>query len=319
VQSGTLEGTIVAGQYRITRRMGSGGSGVIYEAARTSDGLPVAIKLLRAVAAQDAVASDRLRREAEALGLALHPNVVEVVEHGHLPDGTSYLVMELLRGETLAARLDRSGRLAVAELLPIAQQVCDALVAVHAAGVVHRDLKPSNIFLCDVPPASRRSPEPARVAAGGATVKLIDFGIARVEWAETRITLMGAPVGTPGYMSPEQEAGGDIDARSDVFAFGAVMYECLLGGPPPPRKPSDWPAASANGDRATPAPGSGSGVHAATRTLPPGWQAFIARAMAYDPQGRFADARTMSHALRELEAEAVRAGAHDPLPSASKL
>ncbi len=116
-KSGTLEGTIVAGQYRIVRRMGSGGSGVIYEAVRASDGLPVAIKLLRAVAAHEAVASDRLRREAEALGLAWHPNVVDVVEHGHLPDGTSYLVMELLRGETLAGRLERTLRLLPSEIL----------------------------------------------------------------------------------------------------------------------------------------------------------------------------------------------------------
>ncbi len=128
-QSGTLEGTVVAGQYRIVRRMGSGGSGVIYEAVRSSDGLPVAIKLLRAVAAHEAVASDRLRREAEALGLAWHPNVVDVLDHGHLADGTSYLVMELLRGESLATRLERKSRLTPEELGPVAMQVCDALVA----------------------------------------------------------------------------------------------------------------------------------------------------------------------------------------------
>ncbi len=309
-QSGTLEGTVVAGQYRIVRRMGSGGSGVIYEALRASDGLPVAIKLLRAVAAQDAVASDRLRREAEALGLAWHPNVVDVLEHGHLPDGTSYLVMELLRGETLAARLDRSARLTSAELVPIALQVCDALVAVHAAGVVHRDLKPSNIFLTEAPPPASGPP-----VAAPARVKLIDFGIARVEWAETRITNMGAPVGTPGYMSPEQEAGGEIDARSDVFAFGAVMHECLVGSPPPPRKSSDWPPPSAQGDASERVPKSGSGVHAAIRTLPPAWQVFLSVALAQDPRDRFADARTMLAALREVEP-----GVAEPaLPAAAKL
>jgi len=302
MQSGTLEGSVVAGQYRIVRRMGSGGSGVIYEAERSSDGLPVAVKLLRAVAAHEAVASDRLRREAEALGLAWHPNVVDVIEHGHLPDGTSYLVMELLRGETLAARLEGQGRLAVEEVHPIATQMCDALIAVHAAGVVHRDLKPSNIFLSELPPP---------VASGGGAmsgavprVKLIDFGIARVEWEETRITNMGAPVGTPGYMSPEQEAGGDIDGRSDIFSFGAVLYECLLGQPPPASKGSAWgpPSSRASFDDYAPASASGSGVHAATRTLPPPWQAFLARAMAVAPTDRFPDARTMAHALRELAA-----------------
>src|SRR5262249_12444212 len=108
---GQLEGSVAAGQYRIARRMGSGATGVIYEAVRISDGLPVAIKLLRAAAAHEAVASDRLRREAEALGLAWHPNVVEVIDHGRLPDGTAYLVMELLHGESLAARLRTQGRL----------------------------------------------------------------------------------------------------------------------------------------------------------------------------------------------------------------
>ncbi len=305
--SGTLEGTVVAGQYRIVRRMGSGGSGVIYEAVRASDGLPVAVKLLRAVAAQDAVASDRLRREAEALGLAWHPNVVDVFEHGYLADGTSYLVMELLRGETLAARLEMSKRLLPSELLPIAMQVCDALVAVHAAGVVHRDLKPSNIFLSDVPPPSGGGSPPG----GDVRVKLIDFGIARVEWEETRITNMGAPVGTPGYMAPEQEMGGEIDARSDVFAFGAVMYECLIGKPPPPSKPVSWRPPSSRPGRTDGDRISASGIHPATRALPVAWQALLSRAMAPAPADRFPDARSVLQALREL----ATVPAAEPLPT----
>src|SRR6202043_357705 len=194
-----------------------------------SDGVPIAIKLLRAAAAHEAVASDRLRREAEALGLAWHPNVVEVIDHGHLPDGTAYLVMELLHGESLAARLRTKGRLTPLELLPTAMQVCDALAAVHAAGVVHRDVKPSNIFLA----IDRDDP------GGAERAKLLDFGIARVEWEETRITNTGGPLGTPGYMSPEQEVGnGEIDGRSDIFSLGAMLFECLVGEPPPPRSPS---------------------------------------------------------------------------------
>jgi serine/threonine-protein kinase len=302
MQSGTLEGTVVAGQYRIVRRMGSGGSGVIYEAHRSSDGLPVAIKLLRAVAAHDAVASDRLRREAEALGLAWHPNVVDVLDHGYLADGTSYLVMELLRGETLAALLEAKERLTPEELAPVAAQVCDALIAVHAAGVVHRDLKPSNIFLVEPPPPPSLAvaPNGPGPVVGDVRVKLIDFGIARVEWEETRITNMGAPVGTPGYMSPEQEAGGDIDARSDVFAFGAVVYECLVGMPPPFARSSAANRPSARPGRDAIPPSTGSGVHPAIRVLPAPWQAFVSRATAPDPADRFPDARTMAHALRDL-------------------
>jgi serine/threonine-protein kinase len=290
--AGNLEGQIIAGQYRTGVRMGSGASGVIYEAARISDGMPVAIKLLRAAAAHDATASDRLRREAEALGLAWHPNVVEVIDHGHLADGTSYLVMERLRGETLATRLKGKLRLTSSELLPIATQVCDALVAVHAAGVVHRDLKPSNIYLAidvDDPGAVER-------------VKLLDFGIARVEWEETRITNMGAPLGTPGYMSPEQESGGEVDARSDIFALGAVLYECLVGEPPPPTPSGLWRSGAVTGSSGS----ADSGVHKAGKLIPPAWKAVIGRAMAPVPSDRFQDARAFAQALRGLRDEIVR-------------
>jgi tRNA A-37 threonylcarbamoyl transferase component Bud32 len=295
--SSALEGSVVAGQYRVVRRMGSGASGVIYEAVRMSDGVPIAIKLLRAAAAQDAVASDRLRREAEALGLAWHPNVVEVLDHGHLADGTSYLVMELLLGESLATRLKSQGRLSSLELLPIAVQVCEALIAIHAAGVVHRDLKPSNIFLTP-PKGVGDAPLTPRSRAQGMGVKLIDFGIARVEWEETRITNMGTPVGTPGYMSPEQESGREVDARSDIFALGAVLYECLVGEPPPPTPSGPW--------MASPAPGlidmhRESGTHRLER-IPAAWQTLLERAMAPRPRDRYQDARAVVVALREVEA-----------------
>jgi serine/threonine-protein kinase len=281
-----LEGSVVAGAYRILRRMGSGATGVIYEAVRLSDGVPVALKLLRAATAHEAVASDRLRREAEALGLAWHPNVVEVIDHGYLADGTAYLVMELLHGESLAARLQTKRRLASQELMPIAMQVCDALAAVHAAGVVHRDLKPSNIFLAmDGDDAARTE-----------RVKLLDFGIARVEWEETRITNTGGPLGTPGYMSPEQEMGsGEIDGRSDVFALGAVLFECLVGEPPPPRSPSGL---IRMGDLS--AVRLDSGVHKAASLIPPEWRGIIEKAMALRPDDRFPDARSFAQALREV-------------------
>jgi protein kinase-like protein len=289
---GQLEGTVVAGQYRVVRRMGSGATGVIYEAVRNSDGLPVAIKLLRAAAAHEAVASDRLRREAEALGLAWHPNVVEVIDHGRLADGTAYLVMELLSGESLAARIHAKGRLTAAELWPIAMQVCEALAAVHAAGVVHRDLKPSNIYL------STHRDDPS----GAERAKLIDFGIARVEWEETRITNTGGPLGTPGYMSPEQEAGdANVDARSDLFALGAVLYECLVGEPPPPLTPSGTVM------RATSFSRRDSGTQEAATRVPPAWRAIIDRALAVRPEDRFHDARSFAQALRAVGGSVAKA------------
>lgn len=278
--SSSVDGTVVAGQYRMMQRMGSGASGVIYAARRMSDNFPVAVKLLRAASAHDAIASDRLRREAEALGLSWHPNVVEMIDQGHLPDGTSYLVMELLHGETLASRLKRVGKLGEAEAFAMAIQISDALVAVHAAGVVHRDIKPSNLFF-------------ARSTDGVERVKLIDFGIARVEWEETRITGIGAPVGTPGYMSPEQETGGVIDARSDLFALGATLFECLAGEPAPPTPSGLWLSSG------TPADGIPVGI---AKKIPESWQQVIERAMAPSPDDRFQDARAFSLAVREAEA-----------------
>ena len=290
---GGLEGTVAAGQYRILRRMGSGATGVIYEAVRLSDGLPVALKLLRAATAHQAVASDRLRREAEALGLSWHPNVVEVIDHGHLADGTAYLVMELLHGESLASRLRTRGRLSPQELLPLAMQVCDALAAVHAAGVVHRDVKPSNIFMA----IDRDDP------AGRERVKLLDFGIARVEWAETRITNTGGPLGTPGYMSPEQESGSsDIDGRSDVYALGAMLYECLVGEPPPPHTPSGAARAGT-----TAAVRFDSGTQRAASFVPQGWRAIIDRAMQISPADRYPDARMFALELRNVRADVAKA------------
>ncbi len=287
-----LEGSVAAGQYRILRRMGAGATGVIYEAVRISDGQPVAIKLLRVAAAHDAVASDRLRREAEALGLSWHPNVVEVIDHGHLPDGTAYLVMELLPGESLATRLRSRGRLTARELLPIALQMCDALGAVHAAGVIHRDVKPSNVLLA----VDRDDP------AGSERVKLLDFGIARVEWEETRITNTGGPLGTPGYMSPEQEMGeAEIDGRSDLFSLGAVMFECLVGEPPPPRNPSGLLRMDGSPARLD------SGTHKAAALVPPSWRAVIEKAMAPQPADRYADARAFAQALRALREDLVEA------------
>ncbi len=296
------EGAVVAGQYKILRRMGAGATGVIYEALRIADRVRVAIKLLRAAAAHEAVASDRLRREAEALGLAWHPNVVEVLDHGHLADGTAYLVMELLEGESRATRLGTKGPFKPGELLPIGLQVCDALAAVHAAGVVHRDLKPSNVYLARSRDAGVDGSSPGLPGRGRnmeERVKLLDFGIARVEWEETRITHSGGPVGTPGYMSPEQESGSpEVDGRSDLFAFGAMLYECLVGEPPPSPVPSGLIGLSYRRSERL-----DSGTQRAAQLVPTAWRVIIDKAMAVQPADRFSDAREFAQALRSLGEE----------------
>ena len=281
---GDLDGQVIAGLYRLHARLGSGATGVIYEALRLSDRTPVAIKLLRAAVAQDIVASDRLAREAEALRLTWHPNVVELYDHGTLPDGSSYIVMELLRGESLATRLMKHTALSPAEVLAIFEQLCEALGAAHAAGVIHRDLKPSNIYLCDANLRASNHWVPKDPTMP--RVKLFDFGIARVEWAETRITQHGVPLGTPGYMAPEQEAGEAIDHRVDIYALGATLYESLTGEPPPLRGRAPTAGAPARWT---------DDVQVDARL-----RAIVDRAMAPAPADRYPDAKSLGAELQAL-------------------
>jgi len=275
-------GSVIAGQFRLTEQLGGGANGTIWEAERLSDGAVVALKLLRAAVAHDGLAADRLRREAAALGLAWHPNVVEVYEDGHLPDGTSYLVMERLYGHSLEQHLRQHGPLTPEEALPILLETADALAAVHAAGIVHRDVKPSNLFLARDPEAAEDAP---------ARVKLLDFGIARVEWAETRLTNAEIALGTPGYRAPEQEQGLEVDQRSDIYGLGAVLYECLTGKPPP--LTSGSLVSGQPEDAAFPA----SGVQPALRAVAPEWRSIVERAMAPEARNRFADCKALREAL----------------------
>ncbi len=280
-------GTLIAGQFRIGEQIGFGATGAVWEAVRISDGRQVAIKLLKTAVAHDSLAADRLRREADALGLAWHPNVVEILDDGHLPSGVSYIVMERLHGESLAQRIDRSGPLTPSELLDIALEICDALEAVHAAGVVHRDIKPSNLFLAKKPDS-------------GVRLKLVDFGVAQIAWAETRLTRAGFALGTPGYMAPEQEEGGVVDGRSDLYSVGGVFYEALTGQPPPLLRwvPVEEPAEGAAGPLGFPAAVQSSFEQLAT--IEPGFRAIIQKLLAPWPNQRFADARALREALRAL-------------------
>ena len=267
------EGSVIAGLYRLGTPLGTGAAGIIHRATRLSDHSPVAVKILRAAAAHDAIASDRLRREAEAMRLAWHPNVVELLDQGSLPDGTGYLVMEQLDGESLSARLAREGPLSPEVLRGVALQLCDGLFAIHAAGVIHRDLKPSNLYLVKSGTRSR--------------LKIIDFGIARVEWAETRLTQTDTVLGTPGYLSPEQQAAeDDIDARSDLYAVGVLLHECLTGALP---------------DRNDRAPDRPSGVQRAHPALPETWAPIVSRCLSRAREDRYRDARALRVAIEHAD------------------
>lgn len=210
---------VIAGAYRLGRQLGFGASGAVWEAERIDDGERVALKLLRTAIAGEGRAADRLQREAEVLGLAWHPNVVALLDHGLLPDGLCFLVLERLDGETLDARVRRLGRLSAAEVVRWGLEATEALRAVHAAGIVHRDIKPANLFI--------------HRDSSGERLKLCDFGIAQVDWAETRLTRDGVPLGTRGYAAPEQELGEPVDVRADLYALGQSLRELLTGCPPP--------------------------------------------------------------------------------------
>jgi eukaryotic-like serine/threonine-protein kinase len=216
-------GTVVAGTYEIVRLLGQGGMGAVWEAKHLR--LPdkrVVVKVLL-FGTTDAVTLARFRREAEIASRLGHPNIVQVLDFNTLPDGAPFIVLELLQGESLAARLAH-GRPTFTETLAIVTQIGSALAAAHREGVVHRDLKPDNVFLCPTP----LDGEIRDVA------KILDFGISKLRGAKTVLTQDAALIGTPQYMAPEQATGrnDDIDARTDIFAFGAIVFEMLAGRPP---------------------------------------------------------------------------------------
>ncbi|APR83892.1 serine/threonine protein kinase [Minicystis rosea] len=203
--------------------IGEGGMGVVYEAEHLTIGRMVALKVLHPSKAQNQEAISRLRHEARVAGTLGHPNICAVYDLGLLDDGSPYLVMERLRGETLAQRLARVHRLSPAEMVDILLQVLSALAAAHQRGVIHRDLKPDNIFL------SQR--DGMRLVP-----KLLDFGISKSEDIEETVadpTGQRLAAGTPFYMAPEQARGDrDLDWRVDLWSAGVVLYEGLTGQRP---------------------------------------------------------------------------------------
>ncbi len=217
-----VEGALIAGTWKVTGVLGRGGFATVYDARCEQTGEGLAIKVVRPPEAElrDEVVA-RFRREGDVCAKLAHSNTVQVFEHGELPGGRLYLAMERLAGESLRSMilsmLDQGQRLAQVHAVQIAISVLRSLEEAHGLGLVHRDLKPGNIFM-------------ARNRGGDWTPKVLDFGL--VQEPGSRLTRAGQSLGTPWYMSPEQVKGGRVDARSDLYAVGAVLYECLSGRPP---------------------------------------------------------------------------------------
>jgi len=295
-----LVGTTVAGKYRVDRMIGRGGMGAVFQAANLAIGKRVALKFLNREAAQNREACQRFQREAEAAGMAESAHIVQIFDSGVTDSGLPFLVMELLTGEDLRARLRREGRLSVASALRIVSQVLRALLPAHEACIVHRDLKPDNVFLC------ARDDDPS-------FVKIVDFGISKVARARTADTLTrrGTVLGTAYYMSPEQaQSFADIDGRTDLFSVGAILFEMLAGKPPHVAPTYEAVLIAICTHDAV-------DVRTLAPEVPAGVAALVSRALERERERRFQSAREFLTAVAALEGALGPDGSAWATPSSS--
>jgi serine/threonine protein kinase len=280
------EENVLDGRYELGEPLGRGGMATVYLGTDRVLGRTVAVKVLTSSFAEDESFVRRFRREARAAAGLSHPGVVAVFDTGS-DDGTHYIVMEHVEGRTLADVIREDGPLEPSRAAEVAEAVCDALAFAHAQGLVHRDIKPANIM----------------VTPGG-QVKVMDFGIARTATDDT-LTKTAIVLGTANYLSPEQAEGKPVDARTDLYSLGVVLYEALTGRPPFSGT-SPVAVATKHVQKMPEPPGR---VRAG---IPPAVEAVVMKALEKDPDARFADATQMRRAL-----EAARGASTDPLPSAT--
>lgn len=224
-QQHRLIGQIIADRYRVEGLLGEGGMGAVYVAEHLTLHKQVALKVVHPEHAGNAELAARFAQEAMVTSRIDHPNVISAMDFGTLEDGTAFLAVQLVRGPSLSKVLETEPQMPWVRAVELASQIADALAAAHAHGIIHRDLKPENILL-------------QALDDGGELVKVLDFGVAKVS-RESRvpeparegrqITQLGLIIGTPGYMAPEQAIGGTADPRSDLYALGVMLWECVAG------------------------------------------------------------------------------------------
>ncbi len=291
-----LVGVVIEGKYRVCEVIGQGGMGTVYEAEVLASRHRVAVKVLKADQLQKKESVSRFEHEGRVVAAIRHPNICQVFDVGRLSDGSPYMVMERLRGQTLADRLEQAGKVAPGELCEIMVEALSALEAAHRQGVVHRDLKPDNIFIGD--------------QAGRRSVKVLDFGIAKatgLQDAAGSLTRTGMVMGTPYYMAPEQAMGErNLDRRVDVWGAGVVLYEALTGVRP-------FVAKNYNALLVQILTAAPKRVDELMPGLPSGLAAVVHQALEKKREGRFQSAGELRQALMDVEWADVRR----PVPPAS--
>jgi serine/threonine-protein kinase len=277
-------GTVIEGKYRIVRLLGQGGMGAVYEGANTRISRRVAIKVLHASLAAKETVVRRFEQEAKAAGLIGSEHICEVLDIGSLPSGELYMVMEFLDGEDLGSRIKKLRRLKPHDAANIVHQLLEGLTAAHKAGIIHRDLKPENVYLV-TSRAGRRD-----------FVKVLDFGVSKfsaLDGESMSMTSTGAVVGTPYYLSPEQARGlKTIDARSDLYSVGVVLYQAVTGRLPFNAETFNELVFKIALEEPEPA-------EVVVPNLDRRFAAIISRAMVRDVNGRFQSAREFQEALEQ--------------------
>jgi eukaryotic-like serine/threonine-protein kinase len=295
------------GNYRILSLLGQGGMGAVYLAEHPEIGRKVAIKVLHTGFDRDAQVLGRFLNEARAANAIRHPNLIEILDSGTTDDGTPYLVMEFLEGESVAARIRRQGRLPLPQLFEFSKQIASAVGAAHRKGIIHRDLKPENLFIVNLPEVEREF------------IKVLDFGIAKLQMSapgSSVKTNSGMLIGTPVYMSPEQcRATKELDARSDIYSLGIILHEMAVGRPP---FFSEGFGELVVMHISTPPPP----LRSIDPSIPPALEALVLTCLAKSPNDRYASMSDLLAALKDVSGVAyvsqrlsAPASVNDTLPA----